>query len=228
MVSTVRWTDLDVIAARIGEADGKPLGKYTGETLLPRTINVMTPQVNEGFFADVVLLVEGPSDRAALLAVASRRGIDLDEFGAIIVPVESKDNLDRPYCVFTGLGIPCYFIFDGDRSRAGDGHPGTNRRLLILGGADPVDFPETVATGAFACFAENLETEMRAELSSEVYDAALDAACKEFGYPKREDGLKNPAVVQRVLEAAQEQGRTICVLEAALDKALALSSTCSG
>ena len=37
----------------------------------------MTPWMGEGFFADVVVLVEGEDDRAAILGYANRRNMIL-------------------------------------------------------------------------------------------------------------------------------------------------------
>lgn len=57
---------LDSVATDLWNLDGQRGNKYTGETLRPRMQAVMTPWMNEGFFADVVVMVEGEGDRAAL------------------------------------------------------------------------------------------------------------------------------------------------------------------
>ena len=63
--------DMDAVAEELWRANGSQGEKYTAETLLPRLRSIMTPWVNEGFFADTVVLVEGEDDRAAILASQS-------------------------------------------------------------------------------------------------------------------------------------------------------------
>ena len=55
--------ELDAVAEEIWVAGGSQGSKYTADTLRPRLQAVMTPWVNEGFFADVAVLVEGEDDR---------------------------------------------------------------------------------------------------------------------------------------------------------------------
>lgn len=57
--TTVVSTTLDEVAATIGKADGQIEGEYSGATLQPRLQTLMTPWMNEGFFADVAVLLEG-------------------------------------------------------------------------------------------------------------------------------------------------------------------------
>ena len=50
----------------------------------------MTPMVNEGFFADVAVLVEGEGDRAALLEAAQAMGCSLDAQGIAVIHATAK------------------------------------------------------------------------------------------------------------------------------------------
>lgn len=89
--------------------------------------------MGEGFFADVVALVEGESDRAALLAVAGTMGLDFDSLGIAVIPCFSKSSIDRPLVIFRQLGIPVYAVWDGDYGNK-DPKPEINRHLLRLVG----------------------------------------------------------------------------------------------
>src|SRR5207245_4288685 len=106
---------LDKIAAAIWEADGRPGQQYTAETLQPRLRSLMTPMLAEGFFADVVVLVEGENDRAAIVGTALTLHHDFDSLGVSVIPCGGKGSLDRPAVIFRELGIPVYVVWDGDK-----------------------------------------------------------------------------------------------------------------
>ncbi|MGB6123169.1 MAG: ATP-dependent endonuclease, partial [Bacteroidota bacterium] len=114
-VTRVVSTTLDNVARKLWEADGSPGTEYTGETLAPRLVAVMTPWMSEGFFSEVAVLVEGEDDRAAILGVAKSKGIDLESREICVIPCGGKTNIDKPAAIFLLLGIPCYLVWDGDK-----------------------------------------------------------------------------------------------------------------
>jgi hypothetical protein len=89
-ITKIFSTNLDEIAESIWEAEGKTGSKYTGQTLLPRIQTIMTPWMNEGFFADVAILVEGEDDRAAILGIAIANGLELEGKGFSVIPCAGK------------------------------------------------------------------------------------------------------------------------------------------
>jgi predicted ATP-dependent endonuclease of OLD family len=207
METSIGHATLEAVAAALSEAVKGDAGSFSAATLRPRLANVMTPEVNEGFFADVVVLVEGPSDRAVLLACAAQEGLDFDATGISVVPVDSKSSLDRPLLIFQSLGIPCYVVFDGDRNRGEEGAPATNELVLRLLGAPPQRFPATQVTDNFACFEDNLECQLRLELGDELYARSLDKAAADCGYHPPRTAEKNVTAMTQVLRLAREQGR---------------------
>ena len=229
MCAQVSHASLDRIAADLERARGTSSGKFTAETLRPHLVGVMTPLVNEGFFADVVVLVEGESDRAALLGTARLLDEDLDAYGVVVVPVIGKANLDRPFAIFDSLGIPCYVVFDGDKDK-GDpkGSPHTNELLLRLLEAAPVPFPETQIQPTYACFEENREKQTTGELGIDAYREVLASASEEFGYNAPRDAEKNPVVVARALELARDRGLSALSLEQIIGQVIALSPLSDG
>ena len=56
----------------------------------------MTPWVNEGFFADIAVLVEGEADRAAILAIAESMEHELPSMGVAVIPCGGKDEFGSP------------------------------------------------------------------------------------------------------------------------------------
>jgi predicted ATP-dependent endonuclease of OLD family len=102
------------VAEEIWRANGKKGEKYTGADLSPRLHAIMTPRINEGFFADTVVLVEGEDDYAAIVGMARVMKKDLESIGVSIIPVGGKRSLDRPAIIFKEFGIRVYMLWDSD------------------------------------------------------------------------------------------------------------------
>ncbi|MBI3757348.1 MAG: ATP-dependent endonuclease [Deltaproteobacteria bacterium] len=211
---------LDAVADEIWIAGGKQGPKYTAETLRPRLQALMTPWVNEGFFADVAVLVEGEDDRAAVLGVAKSMGHDFDSNGISVIPCMGKLNLDRPLVIFRRLGIPVYIIWDSDHGDK-DGSPDPNRYLLRLVGQPEDDWPNGVGEN-HACFKIKLEVTLSDEIGKELFDRFLSEAQNRLGISKRTHGLKNPVVLQQIVESASAQGKTSETLKGIIEKIVAL------
>jgi putative ATP-dependent endonuclease of OLD family len=218
-ITRVARAVLDNVAEVLWNLDGRQGQKYNSETLRPRLQAVMTPWMNEGFFADVVVLVEGEGDRAALLGVAESMGNDVESMGVCIVPCMSKNNIDRPAIVFRDLGIRTYLVWDNDKD-AKDPNPKENKRLLRLLGAAEQDWPVGV-WDRHACLDCNLECTLRNEITPAVFDSLLEEARSEFRM-KKEQALKNPSVLRRVIQEAARKGHASTTLKAIVEKILQL------
>jgi predicted ATP-dependent endonuclease of OLD family len=179
--------------------------------------------MNEGFFADVVVLVEGEDDRAAILGYASADGIDLDSEGIAVIPCGGKRNLDRPYVIFHQLGIPAYVLFDGDQESK-DPKPEDNRYLLRLLGQPEQDWPDSVAP-TFACFRVDLEDTLEQELGEANLGRLTEEIKAEFGISKNEDARKRPVVFRRLVEKAKSESLEIPSLKRIVDSIRALRHT---
>ncbi len=70
--------------------------------------------LGEGFFADVVLLVEGSTDRAVLTGAATKESVPLLLDGIFIGEAGGKTRLLLPYVIFDEIGIPVYLVADND------------------------------------------------------------------------------------------------------------------
>jgi len=206
------------IAEQLWYLCGKPEPEFTAETLIPRLQPIMTPWMNEGFFANVVVLVEGEDDLAAIQGVAKSRGVSLDERGISVIPCIGKNNLDRPALIFKALGIPTYLVWDSD---SGKEDPKTNRLLLRLVGAAEEDYPSRVED-SFACFEVKLETTLKAELGEELFDGIVKEVQLEFEAGSTGDCLKRPSLFSELIRRAKTKGGSSKSLEAVLDKIMAL------
>jgi predicted ATP-dependent endonuclease of OLD family len=211
----VRSVSLNNVAQKIKEAWRNTQGNFTEATLIPRVVTVMSPWLNEGFFANVVVLVEGQSDRAALLTVAEKNGYDLEKLGIAVIPCEGKRNLDRPYAIFSGLGIPVYVIWDSDKgARDAAAQRKANEALLrLLGATEPYEhWPERVEKH-FACFRENLNTKLKADLGQDLFDELLSECRDKYQLGSMEQAEKNPMVIAEIISKAYERGRQASTLE---------------
>ncbi len=219
-VTRVISTNLDKVAETIWEADGRPSQQYTGETLLPRLRTIMTPWMSEGFFAEVVVLVEGEDDRAAILGVATAMGHDLESNGISVIPCGGKSSLDRPTTLFRHLGIPVYVVWDSDRYEK-NAKPNDNHRLLRLMGQPAEDWPCQV-NKQFACFERNLECTLQDEIGKAEFEQWLQGCQEDFCIPEKRQAIKNPVVVTEVIRKAQQHGRSSATLENIVNRILVL------
>jgi putative ATP-dependent endonuclease of the OLD family len=206
-------SSLQSICRRLEVAFEEPEGSRTIEGLRSR-LHVLGPELGEGFFADLVVLVEGVSDRAAIAASADLAGLDLAANGIAVLSVTGKTGLANPACIFQELQIPTYLVWDCDQGSREPNVP-YNRALQRICGtreAEVVDFISTV-TPHFAAFEGTLETTLTAELGEDVYAHGLDVARDKFGLQSRDDVSKSPAAMTDVLRSANHGGRTSATLQ---------------
>ena len=214
----VRRATLDAVAKEIEEATDAG-NEFTAETLKPRLQSVMTPIVNEGFFADVVVLVEGDSDRAAIEGAARAMKHNFVADGIAVIPCSGKDNLDRPLIIFRGLGIPTYVVWDGDKTKRGH-DSATNqrlRRILKRSETEPLDHVDDQS----ACFEEDLNQVIRDEIDETHYNEAFEDARRRYGLTRGE-AEKRALVVERIVEDAVAHRSECETIQAIVSKIVTL------
>lgn len=235
-ITRVIGTTLDKIAEQLWESDGRKGDKYTGETLRHRLHSIMTPWINEGFFADTVVLVEGEDDYAAIVGMARVMKKDLESIGISIIPVSGKRSLDRPAIIFKEFGIPVYMLWDSDGDKGGtagicpkcgkplDGKhdPADNHRLLRILGKKEEDWPSHQEPH-YCCFKRDLESTLKTEIGDTLFEKLLDDCRAEFGITKRKHATKNPTVISTIIERAQNEGKTCETLKNVVLNILKLS-----
>ncbi|WP_315792730.1 MULTISPECIES: TOPRIM nucleotidyl transferase/hydrolase domain-containing protein [unclassified Bradyrhizobium] len=207
------------MASRLEVAYGKAPGTFTAASLKAR-LHIINSEIAEGFFAGAVVLVEGVSDRAAIIAAAALEGIDLEALGIAILPVDGKTNLDRPLAIFKELKIPTFAVWDCDK---GD-HQDQNRALQILSGVDAgsVFSPATVVADSYACFENVLEDVLKAEMGNQTYQEELGAVKLRYGLVKNEDAIKVPAIMIEVLTTAAKKGAKSAILAGIVSRVVSL------
>lgn len=228
-VTRVNYTDFDEVVKVIEKSEGVEEGTYKAEGFKARIRAIMTPWMNEGFFADKVVLVEGVDDRAAIIGLSnelkSNSGGDFEGNGISVIPCMSKNNLHQPYAIFSKLNIPVYCIWDSDYKKykrkdkkKRNEEIKKNHRLLRLCGYDTDDWPDKIAN-EFACFKNDLNDTLKNEIDDSIYNEIMDECC---GYldMKRKDALKRPKIIEHLIKNAREKGSSSETLETIIDKIL--------
>ena len=112
----VKGMSLDQCSRRSAEISGqRPQDAWSG-TQFGAKLHTFGSEIAEGFFARCVFLVEGIGDKAVIEAWYAINERDPHAEGIVIAEVSGKSNLIKPAIIFEALGIPCYLLFDNDKS----------------------------------------------------------------------------------------------------------------
>ena len=218
----LKRASMEAVASELWLASDRQSVKFTGDTLKPRLQSMMTPWMGEGFFADVVVLVEGEDDRAAILGFAKSKKSDFDGLGITVIPCSGKSNIDRPLLIFRQLGISVYVVWDGDCG-GNDARPEDNKYLLRLLRKPEQDWPDLVEDSC-ACFGVKLEKTLADEIGREFFTQWFLEAQEEFGITRKEYALKNPAIFEYVVDKAALSGKTSKSLDSIVENIVALKN----
>jgi putative ATP-dependent endonuclease of the OLD family len=150
----VRRPKLTDVAAKYATATAATYIKPVGA--MAKIHQALQPGLNEMFFTQRLILVEGLEDLAYLMSWLSLldRMEEFRRLGCHIVPVHGKSELLRPLIIAQGLEIPVYVLFDADgdkieKAERKKDHERDNLGLLKLLGADEAQvFPSSVYHGA--------------------------------------------------------------------------------
>ena len=219
-ITKISSTSLQKVADELSPICG--LSNFTGDTLKPRLQAIMTPWMNEGFFSNAIVLVEGEGDRAAIIETAKPENHALERLGISIIPCFGKTNLDRPAIIFRQLKIPIYVIWDGDKGKSG-ADPKYNQNLLLLMGQIGEDWPSLKITDTFACFEKNMQDIMKKEIGEELFERYMCECEKEFAM-KRKQAVKNPIVISKIIEMATRDGHPCNTLGMIIKKIIDLKN----
>ena len=212
-ITKIFSTDLNEVATELSRVWQQ--SRFTADTLTPRLQRIMTPWMNEGFFSDVVVLVEGEDDRAAIMGTAESLGYRLESMGISVIPCFGKTNLDKPTIIFRKFNIPVYAIWDGDKGKR-DAVALENHRLLSLMNQDREDWPSNI-TDTFACFKTDMQAFMKNEIGETLFERYM-SDCKTDFCMKRDQAIKNPTVISTIIKRAKQDGQSCKKLEMIVKK----------
>jgi len=227
--SIIRCFSLEKAAGILAEiCGGNPLD-FTRDSFKARAMPIMNSIVNEGFFADLVVVVEGHSEAAILWKLQEIMKKDWPKLGIALVPAGGKNNVGRPTVIFRGLSIPSYFIIDADSRHIGTNKElqtkNSNHRYLKLAGAEIVDFPDTQVNDTWAIFNDNLEAILKEAVGSETFTSLQERIATELGYNENQDVCKNTEGIARLIELIYNEGHKAPILEDIVEKVTQLHSS---
>lgn len=211
--------------ARIADGDA---AKFTRDSFRARALPIMTTAVNEGFFSNAVVVVEGLSDLGVLWTLQAILGKKWDSRGIVVVAANGKENIDRPVVVFRGLKIPTYFVFDADNKHEGKKKEKEapvirrNRRYQRMAEVEPQDFPGDQVHNTWAVFADEMETAIRTAVG-EDFQLIAGEVVEELAYDGVKSLMKNTEGASRLIEKVYEAGHTVPILEDIVDRVTLLT-----
>lgn len=197
--------------------------KCTEESTKAR-LHIFGTELSEGFFSDGVILVEGVTDKAAFEAIGKENGLNFAERNISILSVNGKNNIDKPWMVFSALGIPVYPVWDSDancaekdKEKAVTANKGL-QKMLGVPEAEIFDFPERVQDN-YACFEKEITEQLKSDFGQEAYMTAYSEAMEEFSLTAKQ-ARKNPYVTSFVVSRLYQQGQKAGMLEAIIQAAV--------
>jgi energy-coupling factor transporter ATP-binding protein EcfA2 len=223
------------IANTISAATGKKPPKPAG--LMLKVQQALQPELNEMFFTNVLVLVEGLEDVAYISAYMTLSG-QLREFrrlGCHIVPAGGKSELARPIAIAQKLDIPTFVVFDSDGHavpQKGDPDPNGRRSthekdntviLKLCGIAAPDAFPpSTLWRGNLTMWKTEMGTVVQEDFGEAEWTTIREAVRKNRCID--EGGLnKNSLFIGYSLLAAWEAGKRSPTLQKLCDAIIAFA-----
>lgn len=213
--TNVTYTNLSEVSRLVEKAKGLSLDSIGDEELRQRLISLMNPWMNEGFFASLVVLVEGIRDRALILGEAFTRALDFESKGICIIPCSGKDSMTEAIAIYNCLKIPAYVVWDSDEGKA-QGRP-ANKNILRCLGCAPEDYPCKL-TNDFCCTKTNLEQTFREEIGSVDYERVSSRYCRENNLGKLRYAMENPYIVSSIIGLLKKEGYHSNTLKEIVDK----------
>jgi putative ATP-dependent endonuclease of OLD family len=193
-----------------------PQRQMTVESVRAFVRNVRTAEMTEAFFARVVIVVEGPSEREAIPVFARARGLDFDEHGISIVSAGGKPTIDTLCQLYDLHGIQTYILFDNDGGRSSE--KAANHTLCRLLGLQEADEPMPCVKESYAILQGCWETQCRAHveaIQASLYDQLEAQARTELGI----SGDRNkPLVARFIADALVQRGHVPKFIEDILDE----------
>lgn len=225
------------LAKRFSEAVGKPLKKESAA--MSKLHQALQPAMNEMFFTQRLVLVEGLEDAAYIHSwlVLTQQWEQYRSLGCHIVPTSGKSEMIRPAIIALALNIPVFAVFDADgdkidKTEARTRHHRDNSALLRLFGGNEADiFPtDTVMAANYAAWPHDLATTVKNEIIAAIgadgfneIENRANAQCGNAG-----DLTKNAIFIGNKLSMIHEAGISLPSLNRLCDAILLFSFPTTG
>lgn len=188
--SVVLNTSFDDIFQQIKELNGHidvgPKGT------LAKIHQALQPSLNEMFFTERLILVEGLEDIAYLTTYIHllEKANEFRQLGAHIVPTNGKSQLIRPLAIAMQLKIPTYVVFDADldvklkKECEWAKHERDNNTLLRMLKQDVSDYSSTCPQKGpgYTMWGTNFGDTVKEDIGHEDWKNIQNEADKHFGH----------------------------------------------
>jgi predicted ATP-dependent endonuclease of OLD family len=182
-----------------------PSTSPTQDSMRERYSHVYSGTRSEGFFARKVVLVEGQTEEYAIPIYSRALEYDMDREGVSVISSGGKGQIDRLLQIFNEFRIPCYIIFDGDKSSK-DPQIGKLTKELLEFVEWQGSYPPTTTVGEwFTVFEEEFEETMKKEVPQ--YASFVQEAKQTLGLKSETgDPLIARFMAKRLVEKGQREG----------------------
>lgn len=190
----------------------------------------LQPHLNEMFFTQKLVLVEGLEDTAYITAWMTYSNLwdDYRKSGCNIVAANRKSSLIEPLLIAKELGIPTFVVFNADGNEQNPGrrnlHKLDNLKILaLLDGDVNTPFPDNpVWTSSHVIWPENLGSILKQEVGAALWDTSYSAATEGLGNPSG-SFVKNTIHIGDHLAILREKGAKMPTLDRPCAAILALA-----
>jgi hypothetical protein len=167
-------------------ANAKGANPMKVDGALAKVHQVLQPALNEMFFAQRLVLVEGLEDVAFIHSwlVVSGRWDEFRRRGVHIVPTNGKHALIYPLIIAKGLEIPTLLIFDADDDKNNKGvHQSDNTALIrVVGGDSTTPFPaDIVWTNTHIIWPHDMGASVKASVEDSAWVDSANYASTQCG-----------------------------------------------
>ncbi len=210
--SVIRKVDIPAVGGLIASKCGKD--KYLRvEGTLAKIHQTLLTNVNELFFSNKIVFVEGYEDHAYIVTYLHLMGI-WDEFrsqGYSIIPCQGKSHILEPLAIALLLDIPSFVVFDSDSDKPDKNgslayHESDNRCILALCDIEDVEpFPtQTYWSNHLVMWEKDIGNSVISDIGSEKWEELKNETNLKYG---NIGGLeKNTLFIGSVLTSAWEKG----------------------
>ncbi|OGS06391.1 MAG: ATP-dependent endonuclease [Elusimicrobia bacterium RIFOXYA12_FULL_51_18] len=187
---------------------GESLVKESGT--MAKLYPILNPIINEMFFCNILILVEGVEDLAYITAQMLLSD-NLEQFrasGCHVVPVGGKSKMIKPLAMANLLKIPVFIVFDADanvsKAEHVTKHKKDNRTLLNLAGHGAEhEWPsQTVWKENMVMWGTEIGDTVEKEIGSDFAKYSTLACAR---YDNVGDLKKNPLAIACMLEEAAKE-----------------------
>ncbi|MEN8265151.1 MAG: ATP-dependent endonuclease [Nitrospirota bacterium] len=211
-ISQFTFDDMSkMIAGAIGGEPQHP------SSLMATVEQIMQPTINELFFSNFPVLVEGVEDVAFISTYLQLTGKweDFRKLGGHFIICNGKTNLSRPLAICNGLSVPCFVIFDGDCHNSADNNIRDNRCVLNLSGLTSIEplQPESYWDSKLVMWHKDMRDAVRSEIGNEVWDNAQQEMSEKYKYHDVSNKKKNAMIIAAIIEHLWTKGEKSATLE---------------